>query len=525
MNVYNYRERLISELSYRPEENYLALPDSYSIRTLRGAVAYEKLPSLSNSFDSTPCKELHEYIHQLIFLNSILPCYRDINLEREFSLVIKGLVHKDGMGDYMQMRLVAQKIQKAYPLWKIDIVLEIEELSKRRSKFPIGDPHIHIYGIESPGRLTWESAEDEAAYRLAKTIVESANIVLDLPSMDFPCQIFRSNTIRIIEYGAKRQTFANWPEMPRRLMNLQGGWFQICMGLSPFQSGLIFPDPLPLEDRSLTLLNPALQNLLIENNSTLFFGYARNGYNFFISCCAGSKYLPNPDIDILSTLDYIPSGDVMLDFYKTQGIKSIEYYKKNGEGNYIIENRLDISDEGKSLRLIQPFPLSNNDMRILMANAFCTGCTGDASLSEAFENLFYYEMVARHKQPFFEDLIRLAEELFLSDEPLFINYLKATKAIAETADTHPLALAEEIGDLMTHPKVREQSREFYNFLNQHYNFSSMLIDLVAREALFTEHPSLRAQERDLEESFANGQMSLSQCQEQLYSFLNPMKIR
>jgi hypothetical protein len=122
-----------------------------------------------------------------------------------------------------------------------------------------------------------------------------------------------------------------------------------------------------------------------------------------------SKNSPKPTLDIL-----IPEVDM--------NILDIEGLKKQGIGKIIlikwinhqrIEQEIPLSEEGKVMRLITPFPLTQEDFYTLLFNSQQPiGCTGDNSISEvlSFDLTPFYEIIGV-KQPFWDSMIRLAGEV------------------------------------------------------------------------------------------------------------------
>jgi hypothetical protein len=489
----------------------LSLPQGYNQRSIKALIHCDLNPSLKS----------------LIFLNTTLASYRKTALTKPFTICIKGLVIKDGIGDYKAMQCARAILQKAYPGIEIKVVAEVQDLSRRRAAFSSDDPDIHVYGINYSGNTSDPDAgyeqyvpeDSKEAFEIAKRVVESADVVFDMPNMVHPSIIRSENTIRVFEPGTK--VFRSEPG--------------IFMGASDLSNGFLIPKPLSDDEKSFSNFESlSLRDFLLEgfsdtpsylSDTRLDLCYMKRKelkLNYVLSLCVALKEFPQQKLDIIIDLESIRdfSSPDFSEFLSELGIQKVEFYKLAADGTYRCEDTIPYASCGKVVRIINPFPLSHRDMRIIMANSSSIGCTGDVSFSEAIseKKLINYE-VRLHKEQFFHDLMQLATAPLRLSSPFF-DYLK----LLEQRNRRPLdlKLIEEIGSLMASSEVHAHAEIFYNFIHTHYRFNEMLIDLVKRERPLQEHPEILTCEQTLFSEFSSVQplSEIAAKLEESFSLLN-----
>jgi hypothetical protein len=453
-------------------------------------------------------------IPSLLYTHQTLPLFKISELEAtRFIVVVQGVVTTDGSGDFFEMLIAAQKIKKAYPLSTIRLVIGIIEFDNRKRNFPrevdaFPFAELYVYGalFIYSNRVSFEPGQEDL-YESYLFKIQEADVSLVAFHVDNFATIQYDNAYRMVEYGMYERPFP-----------------AITMGVSPLHSGLLILDPLCDEEKSFRKLSLFLQEFFIREPETfsapenkLSFCYMSESIRrveFFLStlvACEEDLYL-----DFVMNMDSLPF--LYFDFLNSKGVKSVELFKKSEEGALVSVSILNISDTGKVIRIINPFPLLNQDIQILMANSFCVGCRGDVTLSEAREKLYDYE-IADFKRDFFGDLIKLAED-YLGEESCFARYLRLLQS------RHPrdisMELVTAIGLLKANPVTHLEAKRFYEFLRENYDFTSALISIVARQYMFKTRPKLKEFcDAQLEE--ASGKIdSISHLVEQLRSRLDSL---
>jgi hypothetical protein len=463
----------------------------------------------------------------LIFFNTILASYRKTALTKPFTICIKGLVTDDGIGDYKAMQCAKAILQAAYPESQIQLAVEVQDLFKRKAAFSSDDPDIHVYeinyyGIASDPDADYEQyvpEDSKEAFEIAKRVVASADVVFDMPNMVRPSIIRSEKMIKVFEPG-------------KRFFDSEPGIF---MGASDSSNGFLIPKPLSNDEKSFSNLNSvSLRDLLLNGlsdsssylaSTSLHLCYMKKRdlkLNYVLSLCAALNKFPQQKLDIIidfeSIRDFSPPD--FSEFLSELGIQKVEFYQLEDDATYECTDTISYASSGKVVRIIDPFPLSHRDMRIIMANSSSIGCTGDVSFSEAVseKKLITYE-IRPHKERFFQDLIQLARIALPFGSP-FVAYLR----LLEERNREPLnlKLIRSMGSLVSSSEVQADAEIFYNFIHTHYKFNEMLIDLVKRERFLQEHPEILTCEQTLFSEFSSGQplSEIAARLEESFSLLN-----
>ena len=195
------------------------------------------------------------------------------------------------------------------------------------------------------------------------------------------------------------------------------------MGIRPYDLGIIIKDALRTSSL-LYLENPELKQVLFGtqypdkkdlddycNTHKCFFGYLKMGsyyqMGFIYTIAAYLKSFEGQLIDLI--IPPVKMEYLDIEFLKNQGIGEIDTVTIQNE--QIAYKKTALGIQGKTLRLIHPFPLKQTDLHTLLAyTSPLVGCTGDHTLTEvfSFNRVPFYEL-RYAKKGFFEQLIKLAK--------------------------------------------------------------------------------------------------------------------
>lgn len=333
-----------------------------------------------------PTKALFHFATQHLFLP-----LADKSLQlKEKKIAICGQVHTDGVGDYYHILHTAEQIKKIFPTVHITIIPQFNHL-QLPAALKVPDPSQFD---------TLLSLYDEIPQNYLDKI-RTADLMLDVSSkshFDKP-----KNHLFISEYCDHH----------------------FAMGVAEEGLGIGVKDK-PTYQSLDRLSHSPLKSLLFDSqNDTqapqrnytqhhdLYSSYLKRGsYHqmaFLYTVAALSKESPKPYLDVC-----IPD----LDF----SILDMEGLKKFGIGKILsvkwangqqIEIETVLSSKGKTLRLINPYPLTQEDFYLLMLNSLPPfGCTGDNSISETLSfDLFPFYEIMGVKGSFWDSMIRLAADV------------------------------------------------------------------------------------------------------------------
>lgn len=468
-----------------------------------------------------------------------------INSSNKENIVVTGMVHPDGVGDYYHILSTVETIRKQFPDAKITMLIN------HTTKFPNSvrkpaDPNIEI--------IFRNFREDQQPIY---PVIEKADQIIEMSQHTHFDSVIEDmikqkgdRYIYIVEYGKSH------PESRH------------SMGLKNRHVGIFIKD-MPSTVSMLDIKNEPLKQALFGNNSPSqedlknylqthepFIGYLKMGSYYqmglIYTAAALSKSSGKKVIDLMIPpvkLEYLD-----LEFLKEQGIGKLKVIKiENGRQ---IENEIVIAETGKEMRLINPFPLEQSDFHTLLAHTNpLVGCTGDHSLSEAisFDRLPFYEL-RYAKVGFQADLRELAGSVGI--EPHYLKQyfevlgeiydyvqervintlavydkLEDKKFYQEELDyfkgkqTKITESSLKIANLLQHPELYEEMHEFNELVRTQYSFNSTLLDIVQRQLVLNRHPDLIKTENELKEKYLSGQITIDQANEQLSEKIKAVGLR
>lgn len=512
------------------ESAYFSIPDKlptrYSVR-LKKALHFMETTTKSNK------NRFGKKMLKCVFDSTTQFLYREFDLsKKKFHILVTGVVTNDGMGDYFHMVHAAEKLEKAFPGATITIGAEVEKLKSRRDRFFLSKFSTILWGIqkkESPSSIDFEDPIEGAEERAkCLRVAETASLVLDLPHMSYESSI-RDDVpesvpyLRLVEYGSSSFLRTDY---------IDGG-----MGVAPCELGLIWKTPQSLEEGVSSISDTRLNTFLLQRETlsdsalspsasyrqthVLHFAYLHADVTPFIKIClAYNRENEVPFIDIVVPEKFMTELAVQsyLEPLEEQGylsqIKEVHTFQKDLEKGTLIFKSKQISETGKTLRLINPFPLPNEDVqRLILLSSGCVGCTGDLSVSEVFasERLPFYR-APRHKSRFLDSILNVAKDLFQSSDSPLVNYLSYLKRTSFYKTQ-----IEEIGKLLQNKSLYKEMGIFSAHLKAHYDFDEVLVDLVSRVFVQEEVPGLKKKSQKMFNAYTKKKQSLVSCYEEYQS--------
>ena len=452
----------------------------------------------------------HTKLLNEVVRNTLLPIYRGIDFsKREISILVQGYIQNDGMGDFYHMVHAAKVIQAAFPEAKIIFAGEVLFLSKRIERLPALPFETILWGIRDKAgcRVAYEdNIRDRQIKDECEALSEQVTVILELPHERYENSITSSATIpksRIFEYGTLSDEFYASMNKP---------YSRYGMGVAPLEVGIIWKEPQSPMDAIETLSNPGLRSILLNTSDStrnymqthiLHFAYMRYHHSLFVQLCLAAD-----ENDVRRAIDFILndiSQTIVDDIISSPFAANIQEIQTIENG--AITSSIRLGAEGKTVRLINPFPLENTDMQKLIAIASgCVGCTGDLSISEVLSHgkvPLYYAPI--HKKPFIDSLKELAVEFSGNTDSLLVRYLQGVDDFKLTEEK-----ICERGRLLQNPDLYQEMAQFCAFLKEHYDFNRVLVDLVKRNIALAFHPEVKELENDVCRQFQAGK-SLPEC--------------
>ena len=255
------------------------------------------------------------------------------------NVVVTGRVVSDGIGDLHHQLNAAKQIKLDFPDMQVTIIPFFDLTVPEQIEKP---PGVGLIPIES---------------RISQTAIEKtkeADLVLEISqrvlNSEYLCIKKLNKHVFIGEYGF------NGPSM----------------GLGLTDLGIILKEK---PSQTLTNLNNStLKKILFSmpisgqqdiknyiDNHELFFSYLKSGsyyqITFIYTAILYQQNSSKPTIDIITP--QIPNGVLNHDFCKKNGISKIKFI--TNKNDVIIEEEHKLGAHGKELRLIHPFPLSQED--------------------------------------------------------------------------------------------------------------------------------------------------------------------
>ncbi|MES2198907.1 MAG: hypothetical protein V4489_01900 [Chlamydiota bacterium] len=438
-----------------------------------------------------------------------------------------------GLGDYYQVLATANILYEKFGL-PVHVFMKIENLSERRHKLSLPDPEKVI--------LTLVDANDTITEEEEKKITRNSSIVIDTP---YSKNGIKTCDIKIHEYDrAESYSVLRGVYFMNLFMDNNNGK-DLSMGLGEYKLGITLKNPdmvgdlTSLQDKDLKglLLSDKKGDQKYEDTHRMIYGYlyaaskddsaSRKGAldlypQFFAnSMCRALSEDPHsidlicPFVRILDE-NWPEKEDTHLDFdidvLKSSGVQKIQLFKKNNDKELVLKEEVNTGlEKGKTLRLINPFPLSNMDAQVLTKASYrYVGCQGDLSLSEclSYGKLPWYQ-IERHKKSLYKSLYNVAAPL-----PVLKKYFYAMGRIHQNNAAYKSGVNETLvwsplEETMKDVNIESEIKEFTRNIKDGYDFNKVVVDLVYQFRGEKKFPSLGTEK--LLEDYVENTKSLEEC--------------
>lgn len=465
--------------------------------------------------------------------------YSTMPLPSEKKVVIIGCVLNDGVGDYYHILNAAETLKKKFSDAKITMIA-----------------NHYTKNLPNMVRRPFD-AEIETIFCEKEMFVDSdySHISPLLKNVDQIIEISQETT-GIIDYNTRHDLSKYKLIYEYGFHVYENNEITKSMGLTNSHLGIIIKEK-PQTESLCTLENEKLKEILFKtinpsekdveaylSTSEPYIGYLKAGsyyqMAFIYTTVALFKSSEKQVIDLI--IPEVKTTDLNKEFLKEQGIGRISSIKiENGK---IIKSEFSIADNGKELRLINPFPLEQKDFyKLLMNTNPLVGCTGDHSFSEAisFDRLPFYEL-RKPKLWFLNSLISLAKKVgtepyylkqYLQeiynildhDQEKFIDLFKnydgydeeEKKSVQWTlrefkGKQFRIAKASlKIAHLLQQPEITAEFQALNELLKSQYSFNPSLINIVERQLILNTYPDLKKLENEVQKEFLNGRVTLIQA--------------
>ncbi len=532
-------------------------PDLYDIPKDLPAYALHRVKSALRKINGTMVEVdpiCRENALRWVFHNATQSLYRKVDFSKEkFTIIVAGRVGLDGMQDYFNMIAVANALKKVFVNAKIIIGVGVEDLRYRKNQFAVPSGfETHFWAVNFVGEFK-PTPEGE---RKPLEIMAPASLVFDVSNAELGATPFRfpeRNYARILEYGINAQkTLEKIGKLyPVNLQEAKNN----AMGVAPFECGLLWSD-FSNQKVGLQFLTEKKLAEFITNKGSDVFHFAdirKKADEFIATCIAYNKSNDRQVIDVVVPCH--SSYSMKEDFYewlKGKGLLSeiskIQFFEKSAEKIYLRCEKK-VQDTGKILRLIDPFPLPPEDVHQLMAlSSGFVGSSEDAMLSEtlSMKQVPYYEMLPE-KANFWISLCKLAEEFdYLENQeghapyqiaPYLSNFIfskmptTSSGGMAHWDDFISYIKSDfdaaGAAKFLQNPALKPALQKFIDFLQKHYNYNEVLVDIASRKLLLQKPlggaKEIRESEERLCRAYLKDEKSLVECYNELDALLSAYK--
>lgn len=453
-------------------------------------IAYLKTSTTAYDIEGKDSMLLVGSIAHLIFRNFYQKLYQRTTPSLEKEIVVMTQVLTDGLGDYYNALAASESIKNSYPKQQIYMV-------------PVFRSEKQIEGIKVPAEFDYFiSRKDESCSQSVIDRIKNALFVLEIP---WKVDVFTSRDLSNVRDKMMRK---------RKYVHVaEYGSLKHGMGLDYCDEGIFIKEP-PLKNSLTCLQSEVLKDFLFEKKSIceedvkeyfqkneIYFSYLPSDkkiMRMFLYASTASQTNQNKNIDIISHL-HPSDSEIDYPFLNELGISKIEFIYK--EEDKIVKVVKETGSEGKQMRIINPFPLAQEDMHLLIFNShMLTGCTGDQSFSEviSFNKLPFYEL-RRHKQLFFWHYLRLAEYELSPEENVLKEYLSEVMKNIEIGNLSEEEIKKRsilIAKLVNKPGLIEQTQKLNEIIQKKFSFNESLKGIVAQKLFQQKFPEfIRLEEK------------------------------
>ncbi len=485
-----------------------ALPDDLPMHHAFQAV--RQLRAVSQPETGMFQREKQEKIKENLFLEATAHHYEKLALNlKNKTLIMTGMMHSDGVGDYYHITAAAEQIKKDFPDVKIKILV-----------FTIAkEPPKGLKILDSSLFETQICHYSPVPQHLTDALT-SADFVLEMsqetPSIKPLCKGLQERYRFIGEYGLSHP----------------------AMGVAKEDMGIFIKD-VPKTTSLLDVKNPDLRKVLFGKQDPTpedLVAYLKNHEPYVAYLKSGSLYqmaflytiIAYQDTSAKSSIDVfipnVPLDALDRDFLRAHGIATIKVIDKDGEKVDVI------SEKGKELRLINLFPFDQTDFQTLFTQTNpLVGCTGDHSLSEAlsYGRSAFYE-IRPVKTTFWNEMIELAG--FVGSEPHYLKQYfielknmysphqermiyssnKELSNFFKQLQPTLVANSVKIAEILRKPEFASEMEQFTTLMRSQFNFNKTLKAIASRQFALSQYPELQTFEAALKKDYMNGSKSLKE---------------
>lgn len=513
-NLLHLIRNIFRESQETREEFPLAkhLPSHNAFRLQRTFEENRKEQMFASRIDIGGCSErdIIKSHTKKLFTQTVQSLYRQFKVpSKAEEVVVCGQVFHDGLGDYYHILAVAESIKSTHPEWTVRIMADFKGSEELLPK--ITPPATTKFDFTIYDKRTSSEERDVAEEKMKNAFAifnvsyeKTCQLLWYLPKTVQDCLV-----VQFYEYG-----FEDAHRWGHQCMTTGLGRYDVGILFKPRikPEGLVSLKDTPLKKLLFSQENPTPQDESSYHcNNDFVYGYIKSssrstsskwGTAFVLAVCFAFEE-SNKTLDIVCPLWLVNCEEM-------QGIKEVHLYA--GKDLKLLQVKT-LAKEGKLVRLIDPFPLSNEDTQVLTClSKLCVGCTGDLSFTEVLslcQNIPFYEIM-QHKQKFFIDLLLLADEQFKEEPEYLAAYFKLLLQLINAMDGEFLEIVKKCGRLMRHPKTQEQMREFNRFLKSHFCFNEVITDTISRKLAHKYHPDLAKLHNVLTQAYFKDRITLEE---------------
>jgi hypothetical protein len=431
-----------------------------------------------------------------IFSISTALCYDSFDVSHK-RIIVAGEVSSDGWGDYFQMWLTAKNLTKSMPEASISI-----------------SANLSAHGIPPQFSKSFQAVEDLISYtpedlqkKKIETKLKEADLIISIPH-GHPQNPYNKPILRVEEYGfSPNSAFAlGLSPMSYNTLGIP------LMNVSPAQS---------LQE----LFHASLKAHLSDKKRPFFLGYLKKDHTTdeqhragFVLAAAAAQASRSDNIDIVCPFENIAKLNASA--LGSLNVGRVVLMDCNAEGELKEKQVLTVQPTGREIRILNPFPLSNDDWMILLK--FCeplVGCTGDVSFSEVLSNqkIPFYQ-IRWHKTEFIAQLMELTGYVYKEDFVKLHQFLNILKSSLEE-NSKEKDISKNCLDMgmMIDGELVAEWQKLAICIKKQYCTNEMLASRVKRELAYAQYPELKKREQEIFKKWETGEISLQQACEMLQS--------
>jgi hypothetical protein len=448
-------------------------------------------------------RKIHKEEMKRIFSLAISQCFNSINAAGK-KLVVSGEISADGWGDYFQMWLSARNLKQVMPEASVSV---------------LANPTFHHF--DSPPQLPASKEVVENFCFSTKEEYATKNIAKHAAEADCVIRISHGPAIN-----------------PGHKPKIEVEEYGFAPSQEGYALGLSFADDIKRLGISLTkqsdaadiaaLSHASLRSELVAKKRPFFVGYLKKDHATgeasrcgFILAAASYAANRKEDIDIVCPLENLNRLDQKA--LRSCGVARVVLMRSDENKVLREKETLHLQSEGKEIRILDPFPLSNDDLSILYKfSGPLVGCTGDVSFTEVLSNgkIPFYQ-IREHKVPFAQQISIFAT---LEHLPHFSNYFSLiNSSLVEGAKFDDFSeRCVRLGALCT-KECEGECGQLRDRIREYSCANDMLANRVKQTFAHLSNPNLKGIEEQAAEDWISGKITLLEAYTKVQTALSPQK--